>query len=71
MDGNFNLKIGDFGFAAPIKGKDGTGTLSTYLGTEGYMAPEIHLQQNYEGQKIDIFALGVILYNMATSFPPF
>ena len=43
LNNEYNLKIGDFGFAAPIKGRDGTGTNLTYLGTEGFMAPEIHL----------------------------
>jgi serine/threonine protein kinase len=36
------LKIADFGFAAPVQGKDGSGTTSTKLGTITYMAPEIH-----------------------------
>ena len=65
------MKIGDFGFAAPIKGRDGTGTHLTYLGTLGFMAPEIHLQQPYEGDKIDIFSAGVILFNMVMAIPPF
>lgn len=42
MDENFNIKLADFGFAAPIKGRDGKGFLKTYLGTPNYMAPEIH-----------------------------
>jgi hypothetical protein len=29
LDGDFNLKIADFGFAAPISGKDGSGLLKT------------------------------------------
>ena len=36
------VKIADFGFAAPIEGRDGDGFLSTHKGTENYMAPEIH-----------------------------
>lgn len=71
LDGNFNMKIGDFGFAAPMKGRDGTGTHLTYLGTDGFMAPEIHLTQPYEGNKIDVFATGVILFNMVMAAPPF
>lgn len=41
-DENFNLKIADFGFATAIEGSDGSGLLHTILGTESYMAPEIH-----------------------------
>lgn len=33
LDGNYDLKIADFGFAAPIKGKNGDGFLRTRLGT--------------------------------------
>ena len=43
-DSHFNLKIADFGFAAPIDGRHGEGTLKTKLGTESYMAPEIHMR---------------------------
>lgn len=40
----YYLKIADFGFAAPVAGKDGSGSLHTKLGTLNYMAPEIHLK---------------------------
>ena len=40
-DADFRLKIADFGFAAPISGRDGSFTNTTVLGTFGYMAPEI------------------------------
>ena len=45
LDENFQLKIADFGFAAPIYGKDYETTpqkaLKTKLGTVGQMAPEL------------------------------
>lgn len=44
FDSEFNLRVADFGFAAPIEGRDGKGLLKSRLGTEGYMAPEIHLK---------------------------
>lgn len=44
LDHQFTLKIADFGFAAPVEGKDGSGNLTTKLGTLNYMAPEIHLK---------------------------
>ena len=46
-DQYFNLKIADFGFAAPLAGRDGSGSLKTKLGTESYMAPEIHMKKPY------------------------
>lgn len=44
FDSEFTLKIADFGFAAPITGRDGSYNLKTVLGTFGYMAPEIILR---------------------------
>ena len=43
LDKDFTLKITDMGFAAPIAGRDNSGTLSTQLGTASYMAPEMIL----------------------------
>ena len=43
FDINFNLKVADFGFAT-LMDKYGDGKLRTFLGTEGYMAPEIILK---------------------------
>ena len=56
------IKIIDFGLAAPIYGRDGSGYLKTALGTFGYMSPELHLGREYSGEKVDVFALGVILF---------
>jgi serine/threonine protein kinase len=41
LDVNRVLKIADFGYAAPIHGKDGKGVLRTSIGTTEYMAPEV------------------------------
>lgn len=71
MDSQFTLKIADFGFAGPVEGRDGQGTLSTNLGTLNYMAPEIHLNQEYDGKSIDIFAAAIILFIMVAEHPPF
>ena len=50
MDMNCKIKIADFGFNAPIEGRDGSGFLRTKLGTTNYMAPEILLNKPYQGQ---------------------
>lgn len=70
-DQHFNLKIADFGFAAPVAGRDGTGFSKTKLGTESYMAPEIHARQPYIGTSVDLFACAIILFIMITQHPPF
>lgn len=66
LDQNFDLKIVDFGFAAPRDGRDQLGYLHTKLGTLNYMAPEIHLEAPYDGAEVDLFAAGMILFIMAS-----
>lgn len=67
---DFILKLADFGFTGALVGKDHSGYMRTKLGTEGYMAPEIQTKE-YDGQKVDIFSAGVILFIMYTGTPPF
>ena len=47
--------------------------MQTNRGTHGYRAPETYLESNegYEGDKADIFSLGVILFILAFGVPPF
>jgi len=71
FDENFNLKLADFGFAAPAGGRDGSGLLRTFLGTEVYMAPELLKSQAYSGTAVDIFACGVILFILVSQHPAF
>ena len=66
VDEFFSPKICDFGFATEIKGKDGSGKLDQFLGTLNYAAPEIFLHRPYNGIKVDIFSLGVVLINLVT-----
>ena len=66
IDEFFNPKICDFGFASDLKGKDGSGKLTEFLGTINYASPEIFLHRPYDGVKADIFSLGVVLLNLVT-----
>lgn len=70
-DANFNLKLADFGFATLLAGKDGSGLLHTVLGTESYMAPEIHAKQPYQGSVVDLFATAIITFILYAGTPPF
>lgn len=65
---NGQLKIGDYGLSRRISISQG-GELTQGVGTPHYMAPEIK-SGNYT-QTIDIYALGVILYEMLSGHPPF
>ena len=60
LDNKFNPIICDFGFSTYIQNN-----LKDILGTPNFAAPEIY-KRNYEGEKVDIFALGVILFNLIT-----
>lgn len=71
LDGDFNLILADLGFAAPMEGRDGSGILKTYLGTRGYMAPEIIYNKPYSGSQVDAFAIGVLLFMMVVACNPF
>jgi serine/threonine protein kinase len=66
FDENFDLKIADMGFAAPIAGQ-----FRTRLGTTCYMAPELFAGYPYHGEVVDLFAAAVILFIMVTQLPPF
>jgi len=71
------LKVIDFGCSSPIVDEmSGEAlSLSGYRGTQGYMAPEVMTwkrgDMDYSGDKVDMFACGVILYNMRSGKKPF
>jgi NIMA (never in mitosis gene a)-related kinase 1/4/5 len=61
------LTLGDFDSAKQISSDS---VAHTVIGTPGYMAPEILLNQKY-GFPADIFALGMILYELLSLQRPF
>ena len=71
LDHEGDAKIVDFGFAAPLVGRDGSGFNRTFKGTMAYMAPEIIERKPYQGEAVDLFALGCILFVMRSGAMPF
>ena len=71
MDQFYNPKIGDFGFSTELKGKDGSGILDDYLGTDCYCPPEMYKKIPYNGVKADVFSLGVVLLIINLGIPGF
>ena len=68
---NYNkplIKLIDFGLATyiPVNGQK----IREFYGTREYAAPEIHESSGYL-EKVDEWAIGVIMYNMLTGFEPF
>jgi serine/threonine-protein kinase len=65
------VKIVDFGVAAAQREGDTQLTKTGYvIGSPKYMAPEQILGKKVD-QRADIYALGVILYEMVTGVPPY
>ena len=69
IDRNGNAKIMDFGIARSVREKGITGP-SMMIGTPEYMSPEQAETKDVD-QRSDIYSLGIILYEMATTHVPF
>ncbi|MCH1510650.1 MAG: serine/threonine protein kinase, partial [Akkermansiaceae bacterium] len=67
LDPEAHAKIGDFGLASH---SDSVGGEHIAFGTPGYAAPEILENPTAIGVPSDIFAVGVILYELLTGFIP-
>jgi len=65
IDKGNNIKLCDFGWSAESHVKR-----QTFCGTVDYMAPEMIKSEPYDF-KLDIWCLGVLLYEMLHGFPPY
>jgi len=66
FDGEFNLKIADFGLAVEV------GKMTFCVsGTESYLPPECLHRNGCKVQNIDLFSAAVCLFIMVTGNPPF
>lgn len=70
LDANGRPKLGDFGVALTLDESRLTTSEDSMIGTAAYMAPEQALGQRVD-ERADLYALGVVLYEMATGRPPF
>ncbi|XP_049319620.1 testis-specific serine/threonine-protein kinase 6-like [Astyanax mexicanus] len=63
-----NVKITDFGLSCVTKGYPEL--CNTFCGTLGYISPEVHNREAYDGKKSDVWSLGIVLYVMVTGKLP-
>ena len=74
VDNDGRAKICDFGVSTPFVDPETRELISiktTPLGSEHFMAPEVILENQRDGSKVDIWALGVLLYVLVTGQYPF
>ncbi|MDE3246444.1 MAG: protein kinase, partial [Acidobacteriota bacterium] len=69
FDARGDAKIMDFGLAAPVSAK-GTSDEGQVFGTPRYMSPE-QVKGERVDPRTDLYALGVMLFELSTGFPPF
>ena len=66
LDANGGIKLCDFGWCVNVA----KGERTTFCGTYEYMAPEM-INDEYYDMGIDIWSLGVLLYEMIHGYSPF
>ncbi len=65
LDKNYTVKVCDFGWSTDIDQ-----IRNTFCGTHEYMAPEIFQYGKY-GKEVDVWGLGVLLYELHHGYSPF
>ena len=70
LDKQQNVYVSDFGLAKSLEQETGMTRSGEFLGTPRYMAPE-QVQGSKIDHRADLYALGLILYEMVTGDVPF
>lgn len=71
-DDPYFVKVVDFGLVKDMnQGDDELTAENTLIGSPMYMAPERFLYHNADSPAVDVYALGIMLYEMLVGRPPF
>jgi protein-serine/threonine kinase len=70
LDENMTPYLIDFGLCEMLK-KNDSQLLMDWVGTQEYVAPQILTHTPYDGAKVDVWSLGVILYLLLVVEFPF
>ena len=70
LDHNFNPKINNFSFLTQFLQNNQPILLNDMVGTQMYSSPQILAKRPYNGEKADIFSLGIILFNLVSGKKP-
>ena len=62
------LKLADFGWSNFTEGKN---KRETYCGTLDYLAPEMVAKEHLHDYRVDIWSVGVLIYELCTGASPF
>ncbi|CAL5360483.1 unnamed protein product [Camellia sinensis] len=65
LDSQFNAKVADFGLAKILVKHGRPNTMSTVVGSFGYIAPE-YARTSRVNEKIDVYSFGVVLLELVT-----
>ena len=71
LDQQFNPKIYNFSLSRIFWQNNVNIPINDYFGTRNYIAPQKFINVFYNGDKADIFSLGVILFSLVTHLFPF
>lgn len=68
LDGNKELKLADFGWSNFLKPHENR---FTFCGTLDYLAPEMLEKSHKHDFSVDIWSVGVLIYELLTGISPF